>query len=136
MKIHGPYIHTTGKAKGRRYLNIINDNGSKTTVMYARYLMEQHLGRKLLPSETVDHIDNDKTNDAILNLQILTSSANAKKHHASIGTRITWLDLLCEYCGISFKRNARYERHNKKLGKIGTFCGHSCSGKATGYQSK
>ena len=43
--------------------------------------MENHLGRLLEDWETVDHIDNDETNDEISNLQILSLQDNILKQH-------------------------------------------------------
>ena len=41
--------------------------------------MEIRLGRRLNSDETVDHIDNDKTNDSPENLQVLSLKDNARK---------------------------------------------------------
>jgi HNH endonuclease len=49
-------------------------------VLRYRHVMEQHLGRKLLPSEIVHHIDEDETNDDINNLEIKTSSKHQIDH--------------------------------------------------------
>ena len=49
------------------------------TVLWARYKLEKKLGRPLRKNETVDHKDEDKTNDRITNLQILTRAENARK---------------------------------------------------------
>ncbi|MCK5020074.1 MAG: HNH endonuclease [Candidatus Peribacteraceae bacterium] len=47
-----------------------------------RYVMEEELGRPLLSSEHIHHIDGDKTNNDIINLEILTNSKH-RKHHAT-----------------------------------------------------
>jgi len=46
-----------------------------------RVVMEAHLGRALLNSEVVHHIDGNKLNNSIENLQIMTPSDHAR-HHA------------------------------------------------------
>lgn len=79
MHVRGPYVFKSGKVAGRKYVQIIHDDGHRETTLYSRHLMEQHLGRELESWEHVDHIDEDKTNDDISNLQILTNSANARK---------------------------------------------------------
>ena len=90
--------------------------------------MEQKLGRKLDRGETVDHIDEDFTNDNIENLQILTLSENAKKH-ARIKRPIEYVEFTCPVCGNEAKKEARNVKHNLKRGKDGPFCGRSCAGK-------
>lgn len=55
--------------------------------MQHRYVMEQHLGRPLLTSEPVHHIDGNKQNNAIENLQLLPSHADhVRVHHPRIMT--------------------------------------------------
>lgn len=49
-------------------------------VRYHRFVMEQHLGRKLETWEHVNHIDMNKFNNDISNLEILTSSEHAIHH--------------------------------------------------------
>lgn len=46
MKVHGPYLDKRGK-KHRRIVLLTYDDGSKRTQPYARYLLENYLGRSL-----------------------------------------------------------------------------------------
>jgi hypothetical protein len=46
-----------------------------------RHLMEKYLNRKLKKSECVHHIDDDRLNNDISNLAILTRSEHMKLHH-------------------------------------------------------
>ena len=55
---------------------------NRTKQRYHRYVMEQHLGRKLRSDEEVHHIDENKLNNSIENLTILSKSEH---------TRITFL---------------------------------------------
>lgn len=48
-------------------------------MLRSRYRMAVKLGRELLETEHVDHYDEDKTNDKIDNLQILTPEENSLK---------------------------------------------------------
>ncbi len=42
------------------------------SVLEHRWVMEQHLGRKLLPNEEIHHIDGNKRNNDIANLEVFT----------------------------------------------------------------
>jgi hypothetical protein len=67
------------KSEGRRNVVLYNSPTDKTTTPLARYKMAVHLGRFLLASEHVDHKDNNKRNDDITNLQILSQKKNNQK---------------------------------------------------------
>lgn len=56
------------------YPSYTKKNGLKY-ILEHRYVMEQHLGRYLLPEEVVHHIDEDPANNAIENLRLYSSQA-------------------------------------------------------------
>lgn len=126
-KVYGPYVHKTGALKGRKYVSVRSD-GKTTTVLYSRYLMEKSLGRKLTYDETVDHIDEDFTNDNLSNLMVMSRSENAKKS-AALRRPVEYVEFICPQCGSSAKKEAAKVRHNRKQGKAGPFCSRSCAGK-------
>ena len=59
-------------------MSITREDGSKTSKSYPRVIMEQALGRSLLPNEDVHHIDGDVTNNSIENLQIMKHGGSIK----------------------------------------------------------
>lgn len=48
-----------------------------------RWVMQQHLGRPLEDGEVVHHIDGDKTNNNIDNLELHTTHSEHMKEHAT-----------------------------------------------------
>lgn len=113
------------KSEGRRYANLVpmDTNKNRKTISYARYLMSVKEHRILEEWEHVDHIDNDKTNDSIDNLQILSITENNKKYAKFHG--VTYVKLKCPNCGTIFSRQKR----NTFLSKSGKFtgCSRTCS---------
>lgn len=119
QRVYGPYLH---KKLQRRIVVIIFSDGRRTTKSYARYLMEKQLGRELSNNEEVDHIDGNKLNDGISNLQILTKSENIRK-----GRVLEMISFYCLRCGQVCSKPAAKIRANRKQGKLGPFCGRSCA---------
>lgn len=70
----------SGPAKNRKFVHLYNSKSDRKCISYARYLMCVKLGRILTSKETVDHINNDPTDDRIENLQILSLSDNIRKY--------------------------------------------------------
>jgi hypothetical protein len=126
IRYNGPYLFTSGKCIGRRFMTVWYSDGSKGTTLYSRYLMQIHLGRTLDPTETVDHINEDKTDDRIDNFQLLSKSANAAKT-ARLRKKITWYEFICPQCNKPSKKDARQVRHNAKQNKSGPYCSRQCA---------
>ncbi len=66
--------------ENRKMVCLYKDVNTRKTISYARYLLSVKLGRELTDKETADHIDENKTNDSIENLQILSIEENRNKH--------------------------------------------------------
>jgi hypothetical protein len=64
---------------GGGYLMVEDDNGK--LIYYHRQVMEEKLGRKLLSTESVHHIDEDKLNNDPDNLEVYSSHAEHMKQH-------------------------------------------------------
>lgn len=80
MKVRGPYVYPSGKNAGRRYVIVINDDGTRRQLLYSRWLMEKKLGRRLDPSEHVHHKNDDKTDDRLANLKVIDRAAHNAEH--------------------------------------------------------
>lgn len=131
IRVYGPYVKTLKDAKGpRRFVRLLLEGGVWKDTSYARYLMEQHLGRELLPTEAVDHIDNNPMNDRIENYQILTPAENVKK---SAKGR-TMVNFVCPTCANQFQKELRHANLSKKRGAP-SYCSRRCSTVAAGKKS-
>lgn len=101
-------------------------DGRRRTILEHREVMGAMLGRPLRSDEHVHHRDGDRSNNHPSNLELLTASEHASRHHA---TGLTMVALTCVRCGVGFERPLKDERGNRKAGKSGPFCGKSCAGK-------
>jgi len=111
--------------ENRQILILFDSESNRTTTQYARYLLGVKLGRFLTKEETVDHIDNDKTNNDINNLQILSISENIRK-----SSQLPDVTLVCPICQTTFIRTrsqlrGRYDRAKNNL----ICCSRQCGGK-------
>lgn len=91
------YAHKAIPRKGKRdSLGYITMRGTKN-IRQHRWVMEQHLGRKLSTNEHVHHINGKKTDNRIENLEVMTAS----KHHRLHGGRLirTGKTFQCDVCG-------------------------------------
>ena len=110
---------------GRRIVHLYKNDKKRSTTQYARYLMSVHLGRMLTSTEHVDHIDEDKTNDNIKNLQILTPKENNLKTHKKPDVK-----LKCPICSKTFSRTRTQLRG--RLHRLESVC---CSRRCGGTYS-
>jgi len=89
---------------------------SEGRILRSRYVMEQHLGRKLRPEEVVHHKDENPQNDAIENLKLYATQAEHAQFHSS--KRRTRPDsAVCLTCGITYKVPKKGRRPKIKDGK-------------------
>lgn len=119
--VYGPYTINNG----RKIVIVVKEDGTKRTVSYPKYLMEEHLGRELGDDETVDHLNFDKDDNRIENLKIKPRD----EHSADDTRRVKLVKFKCQMCGDDFERSPRIVRDKAKKGSTGIFCSRKCSGK-------
>lgn len=109
-------------SKEGRYRIIINKGPNAIYMNFARYLMCVHLGRILDESEQVHHKDENRTNDVIDNLEILSDVDHGKIHHGEK----EFVDLTCCNCMKRFTRQKKNHTSAMKR-EARVFCSHSCN---------
>lgn len=72
------WINKRGYIEGRVWIS----ETKKISVKQHRYIMEKHLGRKLSLNEDVHHIDGNKQNNSIENLEVITHSNHSILHNS------------------------------------------------------
>ena len=88
----------------RRVATLRKDNGEMTSMSYAKYLYTSHYMVEVAKCDHVDHINGDKMDDRIENLQVISGTYNRQKDHK----RKEMVMLTCPVCGSEFlfdKRN-------------------------------
>jgi len=109
-KHRGNPFEKNGNWKGGRY--VLSDGYIGICTGGGKYrrehdlVMEKHIGRRLLPWENVHHINEDKTDNRLENLALMTASDHAYLHqHGSRKTE--WVSCRCLGCGKTFERRKR-----------------------------
>jgi hypothetical protein len=67
------------------------------TITYHRWLMEQHLGRRLARHEVVHHLNENKLDNRLENLSVMANPEHVRQHVSKIKPR------KCEMCDKVFK---------------------------------
>jgi len=118
--------HWFQKKDGRWHTTVIFPDGSKKTTSRARYNYEYFWDIEL-DSETqhVDHIDDNKLNDSVENLQILTPKENRDKYNKDILSPYTFN---CPICGVEKTIKGSYYKFKVKKQKY-FFCSITCASK-------
>ena len=93
---------------------------SKHYVLHHRVVMENHIGRLLTSNEVVHHIDGDKHNNDINNLELMSQKEHTKLH-AKKGR--SYIQCICPNCNKIFEREKR-NYHPNTTPK----CSRKCNG--------
>lgn len=91
--------------ESRKMACLKHDDGSRKTISYAKYLYTSHYECDIAEGDQVDHINGDKMDDRIENLQVISGKYNAVKDKKFIKEMV---ELICPVCKERFlfpKRN-------------------------------
>ena len=126
----GPYL----RKDGRKHV-VLNNSllpkgapGKLKTISYPKALIEIEKNSTLLTNETVDHIDCDFTNNDLSNLRVLPRNIHCKQD----AIRYNDTTVNCLYCGAIIELTGPQVKtlvSNAHRGKVGPFCGKTCSGR-------
>lgn len=123
-KVYGPYK----RKDGRSHVCLIS-NGIRKTVSYPRFLIETYLGRKLLDSEEVNHLNGNVGDDRIENFEVIDGTIH-RKLHRMYSSKYPPKQVNCAQCGIQFTLDSSTQRTRySKDTTSGPFCSRECSGK-------
>jgi hypothetical protein len=125
VKVYGPYER---KQDQRKIVVLRLIDGSLTTKTYARYLYEQKNGEIGNVDLTVDHIDEDVTNDQLNNFDLLPRAINIAKSAMTV-----FYEGTCPSCNIKFKRAMSQVKRTLSKGLV-PCCSKNCSGRLNAYK--
>jgi len=89
---------------------------SRGRVLKHRFVMAKHLDRPLSRNEHVHHINENRKDNRISNLELMSPEEHNRRHRPC-----EMLHLICKNCGEPFDRSKRRTRHEN------TFCSRSCA---------
>lgn len=95
-------------------------------VLLHRVIVENHIGRLLNENEVVHHINGDKKDNRIQNLEVMDKRQHNRHHGQEVGRKM--LKLKCPWCKKEFILEQHNSfRHNKKRKRKYNCCSSKCS---------
>lgn len=134
IKLESPFIkdfksvYLLQNKEPRNLVLLVRKDNTKTSMSYARYLMSCSLNRFLNKEEHVDHINGNKLNDDINNLQILSPKENNQKKLKQLNIEAKYITLICPICKNVFTKRHHQIATKLKYGKQ-PCCSRKCGGK-------
>ena len=117
------------KKDGRLRCVLVYKDGHKENISYPKLLMEEKLGRKLLPNEQVHHVDENPLNNNLDNLELTTLGEHQRMH-----SKFIEYEEICEWCNKEFVVTKKHHHNHRKGTKY--FCSKSCASKYNAYTQK
>lgn len=115
-------------------IRMYNPTSQKVT-SYPRFVLEQKIGRSLLPQEQVHHIDGNPLNNEIDNLEIMLLGEHQSQHSRKYFDR----NMICPECGEEFLWTAKQQKYfysslSRKVPRCPNgikqpFCSKQCCGR-------
>lgn len=112
-------VYVAVNKEPRRVATLRRKDGTLTSMSYAKYLYTSHYQCEIQKGLQVDHINNDKMDDRVENLQVLSQYENTLKSCR----RKTIVQLCCPICGKRFQ----YLKRNLSTHPI-PCCSRRCGG--------
>lgn len=91
-------VYIATNKEPRRVATLRKPNGEMTSMSYAKYLYTSHYRVDVAEGDHVDHINGDKMDDRIENLQIISGTYNRQKDHKHKEMVV----LVCPVCNEEF----------------------------------
>ncbi len=116
---NGPYILVVAPPdyKGRKYRG--------RYVYEHRLVAERKLGRRLKPGEVAHHRNENKHDNRVGNIEVVTKSLHSRNHHI----KTKWITFTCKACRKRFRREECIVRYKRSIGQKSFSCGRVCMGK-------
>ena len=91
-------VYIATNKEPRRVATLRKSNGEMTSMSYAKYLYTSYYQVDVAEGDHVDHINGDKMDDRIENLQVISGTYNRQKDHK----RKEMVVLVCPVCNEEF----------------------------------
>lgn len=112
-------LYVATNKEPRRVATLRKPNQEMASMSYAKYLYTSHYKCDIADGDQVDHINGDKMDDRIENLQVISGKYNRVKDKKQKEMVLR----ICPVCGKEFL----YEKHNLSF-HPNPCCSHKCGG--------